>query len=1421
MKRFYFFIFLSSISFSLFSQINAKTNEVQLSPLSSKQILELSSLPELKLPERYKNKSIPHEVDNTLQPCYSGLYHQTGLSCGQAAAVGNGFTYEINRVRGLDGSLTQNKYPTHFAWNWESGGDGYSGASYYHSMILLEKVGSPNMATYGGTHDFGGPTRFMSGYAEYYAAMQNRISGAYAINCSNAEGILTLKNWINDHLEGSDVGGIGFFYSQHQDPSTTLPTGTEHAGEKVVTFWGSSPSHAMTITGYNDSIRWDFNGDGLYTNDVDLNNDHIIDARDWEIGGFKMCNTYGTPYNGWMMYRTLALEANQGGIWNHTVNVLYAIKDYSPMLTAKVSIYYTNRVRIKILAGMSLNMSATEPDYYLNFPIFDYQGAEWGMQGANDEASRLMELGLDITPFLNIIPSGTPTKFFFQIHEVDDDGWGSGKIKNFSVINYSSGSPVEYVSPNVDVAIIQNGVTTVSVNHTPVFNRPNITTDVLPTANIYHNYSHQMQAGNGTPPYRWEFDTDYNISEAATALPLATTALSGTLINLPFNFNFYGENFNYFYLNPNGLIDFSGESYSLPYNSNALSGYGVRFLSRKAIAAFYSTTSCSTFYLAGTDYYIIRWTGTNIDVSLKLESNGKITIFYNNCHPQNNQVWSSGISYGNLADHTFTPFSGATTTISSIGYSFVPKSYPEIFELSESGLLTGTPAVELLAFPLNFKVTDAKGMIDHKTIPISTEGLIIGYDIATPNNTLLEWGESANMNINLRNATEGTINNLVLTLSCSNPNVTMSDGNQNVGILNSLQEMNLSFAFTFNLNYDFYNEQEITLHLVAASDENTWQFDIVYPVYTANIKVEEYFVEDSDNNRLDIGETSDVFYTFLNNGGSALNDVVITVSSTDPFFTINNNSDIIGNMNPTETANAYFNFTAHPECLPGHVAILNFHIAGANGYEKNITGYISIGQILETWENNNFDSYHWNNGGTLPWLITNVDPYEGTYCLKSGAITHEQNSTLEIELQVISSGTISFFRKVSSELNYDWLKFYIDGVETESWSGNVDWYKEEYSVSAGVRKFKWVYSKDVSVNTGSDCAWIDFIEFPSIYDADPVLEISHVAVNKSLSPDQTGTEIIHIANAGGGIINYDLEILDNLPWLRNQRSIIGSNMKCDKNSFFAGDTIEWNFTALNLSPDVEYIEGLSLNFPTGFIIDSISQFFDQSEDTLLLQTGEPGNGGSFYWYGRGADTWGLIHVNESATATVNAHISEDFENNLTVYYTIHGEVYGAEPHTIYDSIIFTNYGPRIKWVSTESSLGSLGIGNEDEITLNFNSQGLELGEYYCNLHVFTNIDTVVIPITLSVIPSGSVGEIIENFISIFPNPASDKLYVDSDDIINELTIISTLGQIIYNSSIRTKQLIIDTESFKPGIYFINIETDRNLVTKKIIFTNSN
>jgi len=120
----------------------------------------------------------------------------------------------------------------------------------------------------------------------------------------------------------------------------------------------------------------------------------------------------------------------------------------------------------------------------------------------------------------------------------------------------------------------------------------------------------------------------------------------------------------------------------------------------------------------------------------------------------------------------------------------------------------------------------------------------------------------------------------------------------------------------------------------------------------------------------------------------------------------------------------------------------------------------------------------WTFSGNANWTIDNSNAWDGSYSAKSGSIGDDQTTTLSITMTTVSAGTISFYRKVSSEATYDFLQFYIDNTMKNEWSGEMDWAEFSYSVPAGSHIFKWVYTKDVYVASGSDCGWIDFITFP-------------------------------------------------------------------------------------------------------------------------------------------------------------------------------------------------------------------------------------------------------------------------------------------------------------------------------------------------------
>jgi hypothetical protein len=113
------------------------------------------------------------------------------------------------------------------------------------------------------------------------------------------------------------------------------------------------------------------------------------------------------------------------------------------------------------------------------------------------------------------------------------------------------------------------------------------------------------------------------------------------------------------------------------------------------------------------------------------------------------------------------------------------------------------------------------------------------------------------------------------------------------------------------------------------------------------------------------------------------------------------------------------------------------------------------------------------NVSASPWRATNTQAHAGAYSGTNGDIGDSGRTALELTLDFADGGDLTFWYKVDSESSYDYLKFYVDGSQKGSWSGSVGWTELTTAVTAGSHTFKWEYSKDGSVSSGADSAWID------------------------------------------------------------------------------------------------------------------------------------------------------------------------------------------------------------------------------------------------------------------------------------------------------------------------------------------------------------
>lgn len=70
-------------------------------------------------------------------------------------------------------------------------------------------------------------------------------------------------------------------------------------------------------------------------------------------------------------------------------------------------------------------------------------------------------------------------------------------------------------------------------------------------------------------------------------------------------------------------------------------------------------------------------------------------------------------------------------------------------------------------------------------------------------------------------------------------------------------------------------------------------------------------------------------------------------------------------------------------------------------------------------------------------------------------------------------------------------------------------------------------------------------------------------------------------------------------------------------------------------------------------------------------------------------------------------------------------------------------------------------------------------------------------------------------LQIYPNPANNKIYIVSENIIESVSLINSLGQTVLLSEQNNNEFIMDISQFKNGMYFIQIRNGEELTTHKI------
>ncbi len=375
----------------------------------------------LLLPFALNGQELPQYVDNSTNKYFPPIIDQHGGSCAQASSIGYVFTYEMNRLLDRDASASPaNRFSYQFVWNLVNDGIDQGGFA-EDGLFVVMRSGAMTEEDFSTltTYDFTWP----SGFEKYRNALKYRVSRFVEFPRD--------VDVYKQYLAGSDgkPGGIlsfsGHCYGWNMVNSYDGSSGTGY--KSLVTSFPNDGAHAMTIVGYDDLVS--------YTDASGVKHD----------GAFIVVNSWGTsvhdrgrfyyPYDFFRDNTVFARVLSDDAI---TAEVRYQ----EPRILYKLTIDYTSRDDLAYNIGATADVSSGVPDNFYLQTGMSNKGGDHYMRGTYDKAP--LEFALDLT---DNIPSSDPAycRYFLKIvRSARGKEKGTGSLKALSVIDYRSGTPVEY-----------------------------------------------------------------------------------------------------------------------------------------------------------------------------------------------------------------------------------------------------------------------------------------------------------------------------------------------------------------------------------------------------------------------------------------------------------------------------------------------------------------------------------------------------------------------------------------------------------------------------------------------------------------------------------------------------------------------------------------------------------------------------------------------------------------------------------------------------------------------------------------------------------------------------------------------------------------------------------------------------------------
>ena len=425
---------------------------------------------------------------------------------------------------------------------------------------------------------------------------------------------------------------------------------------------------------------------------------------------------------------------------------------------------------------------------------------------------------------------------------------------------------------------------------------------------------------------------------------------------------------------------------------------------------------------------------------------------------------------------------------------------------------------ELVVMGFN-KVTEVKNI---EIIPAN--GAYITYDSFAVNdaNGQADYGETINIDLTVKNIGNQGTSDVQVVLTTDSPLVQIVDGTAHISDIGAMDSYTISNAFQVAVDAKIDDGSQVGFNLVCSDGSHSWSSQFRMTLHAPVFALTEFRPVSTAYP----GATDTLLVGFRNVGSSDAHAVSIMLFSSASDLTFAPMSYNIGDLPSGSQVTVQAPFHASSS-IPLGSSFEVYYLFDAEPFIYSGIETLSIGPLRETFESGDFSMFNWQTLGGAQWLIDNSTSNTGVYSARTGAISHTNLTTLQVEIEVPHDGQISFYKKTETEGNKDILTFYIDNTAMGEWSGDEDWSREVFNVNAGTHRFRWIYMKNGSGSYGADACWIDDVQFPSAntvellpqFEVEASLDLNEV----TLSWPSQGTDCDYMIRCNGYLLTTQHE----------------------------------------------------------------------------------------------------------------------------------------------------------------------------------------------------------------------------------------------------------------------------------------------------------